>query len=312
MPAGCCGRRHAVLFVFALALAAPASLHAQPWALPRGEGSVSLIYQHSYVRDHLFSGGLRRDVGHIRTQGVAMQIDYGLTGRLSLGASLPYMAARFVGQRGHVHADGTTLDDGTYHGGLQDVRLDARYSVLELPVAVTPFVGVNWPSHDYEFFAHSAIGVRLREAQVGVHVGGVRAPFYVQGRYAFGLSERLGGRRRRRSNVDTELGWFVKPKLRLFAFELGQISHGGIEIRPGLAGLTGDDILNHDRFGRANILDVGGGVGVALARSMDLTCGALRTVAGENVHAARYAFSVGASWSFGGPSGASHHSAAGR
>jgi hypothetical protein len=145
---------------------------------------------------------------------------------------------------------------------------------------------------------------------VGVHVGGIRAPFYVQGRYAFGLSERLIGRRRRRSNIDAEVGWFVKPTLRVFAFELGQISHGGLEIRPGLAGLTGDEILNHDRFGRANILDLGGGIGLALGRSVNLTCGALRTVAGENVHAAQYALSVGASWSFGEPSGASHHSTA--
>jgi len=141
-------------------------------------------------------------------------------------------------------------------------------------------------------------------------VGGVRAPFYVRGRYAYGISERLIGRRRHRSNIDAEVGWFVTPAVRVFAFQLGQIGHGGLEIRPGLAGLVGEEILHHDRLSRANILDLGGGVGVAVTRSLDLTCAVLKTVAGENIHPAHYAWSVGASWSFGMPSGTGHHSAA--
>lgn len=312
MSSRCCGRSLALLSLFAFGLTTPASLHAQPWALPRGEGSVSVIYQHTYVPDHLFSGGLRLDVGHIRTQSMAIDVDYGLTDRVSLSARLPFIAAKYSGPFPHTHHSGRTVDDGRYHAGLQDFRPDVRYNAMEFPVEVTPFVGLNVPSHDYEFFAHSAIGVRLREAQVGVHVGGVRAPFYVQGRYAYGISERLIGRRRHRSNIDAEVGWFIKPTVRVFAFQLGQITHGGLEIRPGLAGLTAEEIPHHDRLARANIVDVGGGVGVALTRSMDLTCGALRTVAGENIHPAQYAFSVGVSWSFGEPSATTHHSAAAR
>ena len=301
MSLRCCERKRAVLPALVFSLAVPVSLHAQPWVLPQSEGSVSVLYQNIHVRDHLFSDGSRRDVGHIRTHNTLVDVDYGLTDRWSLSASLPFVAAKFHGpsRSAHTHADGRTLDNGSYHPAFQDLRVDVRYSSIEFPVAVTPFVALNLPTHDYEFFAHSAVGLGLTEAQVGAYVGAVRAPLYVQGRYSYGLSERVIGRRRSRSNIDTEVGWFIKPSIRVFAFQLGQISHGGLEIFPGFPNLTSEEVLHHDPLGRANILDVGGGVAVGLTPSMDLLCGAVTTIAGANTHAVQYGLTVGASWTFG-------------
>jgi hypothetical protein len=297
----CFERKRAVLPVLVFSLAVPVAVHAQPWVLPQNEGSVSVLYQHIHVRDHLFSDGSRLDVGHIRTHSTLVDLDYGLTDRLSLSASVPFIAAKFQGspRSAHTHTDGRTLDDGTYHPAFQDLRVDVRYNAIEFPVTVTPFVALNLPTHDYEFFAHSAVGLGLTEAQVGAYVGAVRTPFYIQGRYSYGLSERMIGRRRSRSNIDTEVGWFIKPTIRVFAFQLGQISHGGLEVFPGFPNLAPEEILHHDPLGRANIMDIGGGVAVALTPSMDVVCGALTTVAGANTHAVQYGLTVGASWTFG-------------
>ncbi|HEU4457139.1 MAG TPA: hypothetical protein VFR81_28985 [Longimicrobium sp.] len=268
------------------------------------------MYQHTYVRDHVFSGGVRLDRGDIRSHSMGVEVDYGLTDALSIGGGMPYIAARYRGSAPHAHAGGRTQDDGRYHGGLQDLRLELRYGAIDSAVAVTPFVAVIVPADDYEYFAHSAIGVRLREAQLGASIGFVRPRFYLQGRYAYGVSQRVIGRRRNRSTVDAEAGFFLGPRVRVFAFELGQVTHGGLEIRPGLAGLTAQELPHHDRLGRANILDVGGGAAVAVAPSMDVVVSALRNVGGDNIHAAQYALTVGASWGFGRPSGAGHHAPA--
>lgn len=307
-----CGRGRAPLAILVFSVTAPVPLHAQLWVLPRSEGSVSAIYQHIAVRDHLFSGGLRRDVGHIRTHNLSIEVDYGVTDRVSLSASLPFIQARYRGSSPHTHADGRTVDDGSYHGGFQDLRVDARFRAMEFPIAVTPFAAFNVPTRDYEIFAHSAIGVGLREAQVGAYVGAARARFYVQGRYSYAVPERVVGWRRTRSNIDAEVGWLARPRIRVFAFQLRQISHDGLEIFPGFRGLTDEEKHHHDQLARASTVEVGGGVAVALTPSMDLVGGALTTLTGANTHAAQYALTVGASWSFGRSTGTSHHSATAR
>lgn len=312
MSSWCWGRRRVSIAILFFSLTLPAYLQAQPWVPPQGEGSVSLVYQNVYIRDHLFSGGLRRDVGHIRTHSLSIEVDYGVTDRVSLSASLPFIRARYRGSSPHTHADGRTVDDGSYHGGFQDLRVDGRFRVMEFPIAVTPFAAFNVPTRDYEFFAHSAIGVGLREAQVGAYVGAARARFYVQGRYSYAVPERVVGRRRTRSNIDAEVGWLARPRVRVFAFQLRQISHDGLEISPGFPGLTDEEKHHHDQLGRASTVEVGGGVAVALTPSMDLVCGALTTLTGANTHTAQYALTVGASWSFGRSSGTSHHSATAR
>jgi hypothetical protein len=299
------GRRGAVLAVLLAGMAAPASLSAQAWVVPRGEGSVSVLYQQTKVRDHVFSDGLTLDVGHILTQAVSLDVDYGITDRVSASASLPFIAARYRGLSPHRHPGLVTVDDGQYHGGTQDVRGDVRYSALELPVAVTPFLAVSIPTRPYAYFGHASIGVRLREVQTGVNVGVLRSPFYAQARYAFGVSERLIGRRRVRSNLDAEVGWFVRPRVRVFAFELAQRTHGGLEILRGLRGLTPEELPHHDRFARANPLDVGGGIAFELSPSTEVAASALTNIGGVNIHASQYAFTAGVSWSFGGRTG--HH-----
>lgn len=301
-PRGWERRGCALLSAFGFALILPASVDAQAWVSPQGEGSVSVLYQHIYDQDHLFSDGSRSDVGHIRAHNLIVDIDYGLTDRVSLSASLPFVASKYNGLRPHRLEDGPTVDDGTYQRGLQDVRFDVRYNAVELPVSITPFAALNVPSHDYEFFAHSAIGLNLKEVQLGLYAGTVRAPFYVQGRYSFGVFDRVIGRRRNRSNIDAEVGWLVSPRLRVFAFELGQISHGGIELVRDLfpRNLTAEEFHHHDQLARANILDVGGGAALALTPSMSVVGSVLRTVTGVNTHADTYGLSVAASWTFGG------------
>lgn len=271
---------------------------AQPWLPRQGEGAVAVLYQNLYVERHIFGNNQRLDVGHIRSQAVLLDVDYGVSDRFTIGASLPFVASKYTGTRPHVHADGHTADDGDYHWGWQDVRLDARYSLVAFPVAITPFVAVNLPTHNYEYFAHSAIGLGMKEVQAGVSAGAAWSAVYVQGRYAFGRYEKVIDQRRSRSTFDAEVGWFATPRLRVFVFETAQVSHGVYDILPGFVGLTSDQIQHHDQLGRANIFDVGAGANVAITPTVDLVVALLKTLDGVNAHATKYGLTAGLSFSF--------------
>lgn len=303
------GRRAIVVAALA-SLLFPSAARAQAWVLLKGEGAVSVIYHHVFVKDHVFSLGERFDVGHIRTQLLTADVEYGLTDRLTIRALVPYVAAKYSGDRPHVFGatpprDFHRLDDGTTHGAFQDVRVEARYGWREFPVAVAPFVAVSVPTHDYEVFAHSAVGFNMVELQLGTHVGVLRGPFAIQGRYAFGFYERVIGRRRNRSVIDAEAGWLATRRLRLSVFQTTQISHGGVE-------LSLDEVLNrtisrhdwwpyHDPLARANTFNLGGALSMRLTPSVSLHGSLLRTVAGRNTHAAKYGITAGTTWAFGTP-----------
>ena len=293
----------------------PSVVQAQAWPLPQGTGSVSTVYHQVFVRDHLFAGGERQDIGHIRSHVFGVDVDYGVSDRLSIRAALPYVAAKYEGSQGHGSPSSAHfhfIDDGTYHSAFQDLRAEVRYAVREFPVALAPLVAVTVPTHDYEFFAHSAVGLKMAELQLGSYLGvliGRRTS--VQSRFSYGIYERVAGRRRYRGNLDAEVAWLVARTVRLLVFQAGQFSHGGIEMPFDEIPVLRQQYWwpHHDRLGQAHFLNVGAGVTFDLRRSVGVHASLARTVCGANTHAASYGVTLGASWAFStGGRPAPHHS----
>src|SRR5439155_807399 len=214
-----------VLFLFSTTIAA-----AQAWVPEKGEGTVTLTLQDNFVKDHLGSGGQRFDVGHIRTFIAFQDIDYGITDKLALDVSIPFVLSRYYGPKPHQ----LPVDDGKYHGNFQDVRLNLRYNLRAHPFAITPFVALGVPSNDYLYFAHSAAGTNQREYVFGSSFGRSLEPVlsraYVQALYAFLIPEKIRGIRTYRSRLDWEVGYFAAQRFALRALGALQIGHSGLEI----------------------------------------------------------------------------------
>jgi len=93
--------------------------------MPAGTPGIGLV--HGYDRwDRYWEGGRKRgneNIGALTTRSVTLAGGYGVTGRLSVLAMLPYV---------WTHASG-----GTLHGmqGLQDLTLAAKYRLLTAPLA---------------------------------------------------------------------------------------------------------------------------------------------------------------------------------
>jgi hypothetical protein len=220
---------------------------------------------------------------------------------MSVTLVLPFIRSRYTGTFPHP----TPQDDGDAHSAFQNVRFGLRYNAVDsAAVTITPFVGTNMPTHDYEYFAHAAYGTRVRELEVGTYVGRVLTPAlpnaFVQARYSYSFAERIEGIKHDRSTLDIEVGYVLTPAVRVFVIGAGQTTHGGIDTPDaGWRALPPELGPHHDRLARLEMLDFGGGIQVSVAKSFEVFGSFVTTTAGRNSHALARGITLGASWSFG-------------
>src|SRR5437870_904362 len=82
-----------------LALTAASPLLAQAWLFPKGEGAVTVSFQHNYLPVHVFSKGERQDIGPIHLQGSVMDVDYSLTNKFAVRFGLPLFRRQIRGSQ---------------------------------------------------------------------------------------------------------------------------------------------------------------------------------------------------------------------
>jgi len=310
----------ALVSVCVLLLARAAA--AQAFVPPAGEGNISTTYQRTFARGHLdndgvlFTGGEKsfaEDVDIVHAQSVLWDVEFGVTNRLAVNVSLPAIAARYEGTDPHllgVTGRPSSLDDGTYHGGLQDFHVGARFNLWSRPLALTPLVEVIVPSRHYESLGHSVIGLDLRALVVGVATGGFidRLPgAYFQAQVSRAVVQEVLGVRPNRTRVDGQIGYFITPRLAVQFLESYQLTHDGLDFFAGppfiLIHSSGqfppsfNYYLNHDRIERVSFLNLGGGLTYAINDSIDVFAAGSKLIWGRNIHPPR-GLSVGANWHF--------------
>ncbi len=257
--------------------------------MPAGSAGIGLVY--GYDRwDRYWEGDLRRgndNIGALTTRSVTLAGGYGVTGRLSVLAMLPYV---------WTHASG-----GTLHGmrGPQDLTLAAKYRLLTTPLAGRGTVdavavgAASLPVGDYSpDFLPLSIGLGSRQLSGRLTLGfQAREGWFVDASTAYTLRSRVkldrpayytDGRLHLSDEVampevlDHTLGaGFRKGRLHVPVV---------VSLRRTLGG---GDIRRQDMPFVSNRMDfvrVGGAVGYTLAESgLALRLGASRVVSGRNV-----------------------------
>jgi len=304
----------ALLSVLAAFLAIANSATAQAWVPPQGSGSVSLSYQRIDNTGHRRSNGFLVEAGQSLNMGLYLEGEYSLTNRLSLAAGLPY-----------VFGKSTTVNPPPppipylpwdqchcWQSGWQDFGFTARYNVVHASggaFALTPYVSVGVPSHNYEFRGESVLGRHLKEVRIGVDAGQrldvISPTLFVEGHYSYAFVERVIDIPNNRSNASVE-GTYLLLKRKLAARGLAswQRTHGGLLFgSPPPASLefpgevdTPERLLQHDRLLRDNYFHAGGGISYAFPR-MDVFASYIAFVSGTDTHAGR-ALTLGVSWPF--------------
>ena len=202
------------------------------------------------------------------------------------------------------------LDDGTYHGTFQDFYFGTRFKAVESPrFALTPFVEVIIPSHEYESLAQTAVGRDLRALVVGAAVGGfadyLLPGLHFQTRLSHAFVQKAVDIRPNRTGIDSAVGYFVTPRLAIQFIQTFQLTHDGIDFvgPPRILAVhdgtpfTDEHSRNHDRLVRANSLNFGGGVAFQLTEKAGVFGTYGKLAWGQNLPAPR-SITVGMNWSF--------------
>jgi hypothetical protein len=292
-------------------LGGAASVAAQT---PRGEGNLTLTYEQGYTRGQLNNAGELIAPDSTDAHALVWDVDFGVTSRLTVNASLPYMSVRFAGgPHPHlvgIHGQPSNLDDGRYHGSAQDFHVGGRWTLVESRrLMVAPFAEAILPSHHYESLGQSVVGQDLRALTIGAAVSGfadaVLPGLYFQTEVSHAVVQKILAVRPDRSRVDSEVGYFLTPRFAVRFVETFQFTHDGVDFvgsRPAIVvhssnASSFDYFLNHDRLLRTNVVNLGGGVSLALTDSLELFATAAKTAWGENVQRNR-AVTVGTNLHF--------------
>ena len=169
------------LSVLGVQLAGAATLGAQAWVPPAGEGTVSVTYQNYYVTGHFDPAGRpTKNGGTTLERRRRASSNTAVTDTIGLSVSLPLIASKYTGSSSYIVRGFPTfpgpLDDGSYHAAVQDLRVEARRVFVAGPVAVAPFVGAMFPTHDYETVGEAVPGRHRRELQLGASVSALLDP----------------------------------------------------------------------------------------------------------------------------------------
>lgn len=271
---------------------------AQAWTPPAGQGTTWLSAQTLHTDAHLSFRGARNPNVDVRANTATLGVDYGLTDRLALSLSAPYVSSRLKAGTPHV---GSSIDDYQTHGTLSDLRVELRYKVLDSAVVFTPTVAAIRPLRNYPTLGHSAAGRGLNEYSAGFEIGHnavtISPSLFFSGGYTYSYVERISDDVTvDRSNANLQVAYFVTPRLSLRTTAMWQETHGGLDF-PLSPQHAAEHSQDHDALEGANFWRGAGAIGFALTPTVELFGSWSTLIKGVNTHAFS-SWGAGIAWTF--------------
>lgn len=285
-----------------LALAAfvlvPAACLAQAWTPPAGTGSLWLTGQALHADAHTEGDGTLVHNIDLHSRSLTASVDYGVTDRLALSVSLPYVTSRY---RGPVPHAGSTVDDGAFHGAVSDLDLEIRYRAVDGRVVLTPFIGGQWPTRNYETLGHAAAGRGLTEYSAGVDAGHeaqwLASGLFLGAGYQYSIVEKPHDDLSvNRSTLDLRVAWYATPRLGIHAGSQWQRTHGGLDI-PLTRAQRVAHARHHDQMLRADHWRASTGISYSVRPDLDLSLSWATVLQSANSHSFR-TLGLGIGWTF--------------
>lgn len=203
-------------------------------AQTKGAGSIGIEYQ--YIHSDLFVDDVGEyDYWSTDTKILLLTGDYTFADKWTVFVALPYIEKRFVSEvdwGGDPHnpndawwidfvpSDKRFIDDGAYHGGLQDMSISVSYQALDGPLSLSPYVGYGFPVDDYPFYAKAAIGTNLWTIPVGASFSYIPYfdDWYIDGNVAYVFSEKPLGINVDYWSVHLSAGYWFRPNFSMNLF----------------------------------------------------------------------------------------------
>lgn len=285
---------------------APAHAATEQQETEGGHGHYSISYQYISVDGFESSTG-KLPIGTVDTHSVNFDVEYALSGKWTVAAGIPLVRKRYRGPGPHdpltlepPRPDVENVDRGDWNTAFQDVHLGVRYLARGGSFRIEPFTFLGWPSHDYPFFGHAAVGQNLWKLEVGssfTYFPPISDAYYrLNLGYVF-VEETLG------FSIDhwlmrAEAGYFFSPRLSGRVFVLHKDGHGLKFPDDFPPPRTSELWYQHDRLVKHNYTNVGVGLDWALGDEYRVSSSLMTMTRAEQVHIMEYAITVALSRSF--------------
>ena len=278
---------------------------------------MSISYQYS-LEQNLIASHFVIPTGPVTGKSLDFAIDYALNDHWTVTAGLPWIEKKvFDPFRIHdplrmipPHSEAEFIDDGRFHGDLQDLRLGTKYLALIEPIIVEPYITATTPASRYPFFANAGIGTHVRRLEVGSTIG-YRPPFlrwYFSLRAGYSYAHKVLGFNVDATRVDGEAIYFVNPRISIKTFFSSKNGQGAVlPVTPPAPDFTSEFWYQHDRFTRHNYLTNGVGVDWQIDNRNSLSVSWIRMAHPEDIFDIKKAYDVTLSRSFGSAAPAARH-----
>jgi len=274
-------------------------------AFAESRGHYSIGYQYISVDGFEATFG-KLDIGTTDTHTLTFDVEYELTRRLTVSAGLPLVRKRFRGPIPHrvdvlePAQDAKFIDDGKYRTNFQDLHLGLRYKWIEgRPWSVEPFVGYSFPTNDYSFFGHAAVGQNLWHVELGATITYVPHfyDYYVSVTPSWVFVEKTLGHSVHHYRVNATLGYRFTDRFSGRIFSL--VKNGkGLDNTDFPQPQIDEEWFYHDKTIAHNYINAGVGIDWNYYKDQSLSFSAMRMVYADIVHIMDYSFSLTLSKSF--------------
>jgi hypothetical protein len=281
--------------------------HAQAWVGDKGALDLSLDYNFATSSKVVGDGSIEFPNAGTTTHQLTLGAEYIPVDRLAVNVALPFALLTYTGDKTlYPHPGGGSYDDGSAHATLTDLRIGARYQVLDEPFALTPHLAVSLPVANYETVGNTVAGRHLKALHAGLGIGRVIGEAtYVHLLYEFSLVEKYDRTAdtqkvgQDRSDFAFTVGHkLLDQRLDIHLDANGRVTHGGVNFSQFtmLTTTDPDQVQFHDPLLEEDILLVGGGVGYQLSNALAASLSARLFVAGKNTQNASV-IAAGVTWS---------------
>ena len=290
----------------------------------KGHGSISLGYSNTLASGLIIDshGNSIDSSDDTRIRALFLDAEYYFADDWSVRAGIPFGSNKYSGNDPHCptnappacardgepilsppHPESQFLDDGRYHGALQDwyVGMDWHRKFHD-DYFLTAGVSYTQPSHDYTFFSNAAVGQHLRRVEVDAEIA--HQFQFTNWYYRIGLGHAFVQRTLNvdvdYNRLDAELGYFVNPRLSVRAFVSGKDGHG-LSVQQGgtlYGDFTGIYWYTHDKTAEHNYLGAGFGFDYRFGDKYTFSSSVQKLVWGETVFDFRYGFEARLTRSF--------------
>ncbi len=274
------------------------------------DDSIRLDYFYVHTGDFQ-SDALTYDGGTTDMHALQLSGFFSLNEKWMVYGSIAYIQKRLVDTTGYgthnprldfyeyTPPDLRFIDDGDYHGGLQDLAVGVQYLALDGPLKISPFISYGTPASDYPIYGSAVIGRGLNELHLGVSLEFI--PYFsdwnFQADISYAISEKVVGVDLNYWLMYVSASYYVTPRFAPRIFLTGRRAPNALsypeDFEPYEEKYDNEYGWRHDQTLKHEFINAGIGFDYNFNERYGISAMYYRTIDGENILEVDNAFNLG-------------------